>query len=209
MTAIWGPLGWSTLHSVATSYAESPTSAEKQLINTWLDAFRDTITCPSCRDHFTDMLAAYRRQYPSILDSRQNFTIATFRMHNAVNRRLQKPVYASVSECMDTLKNIIKTRTAYDYRVSYNNHLVRYWKTQQDTAGIVALKKVYQLKKIEIEYIINRDTKFDVVIQEDIVVLPSDIMTLQKINQEAQVPRFGTVPRTGLMLGAGGFRVRR
>lgn len=209
MTAIWGPLGWMTLHSVATSYPEAPTPAEKDLVNTWLNAFRDTITCPSCRSHFTDMLSAYRQQYPGMLDSRQTFTIATFRMHNAVNRRLQKPVYTTVSECMGILKSNIRNRNAYDYRVSYNNHLMRYWKTQQDTEGIVALKKVYQLKKIEIEYIFERDTKFDVVIHEDIVVLPSDAMTLRKTNQETQTRRFGTVPSGGLVLGLGGFRLQR
>jgi hypothetical protein len=209
MTAIWGPLGWLTLHSVATSYSEQPSMEEKQLMVTWLDLFRDTITCPSCRDHFTDMLAAYRRNYPSMLDSRQNFAIASFRMHNAVNRRLQKPIYSSVEECMTTLKNIIKTRSAYDYRVSYNNHILRHWKTQQDTAGIVALKKVYEMKKIEIEYISDRDTKFNVTIQPDIVVLPSDVMTTQKKSTETQTPRFGRIPTSGLVLGAGGFRLRK
>ena len=209
MTAIWGPLGWMTLHSVATSYPEVPTPAEKQLMVTWLDLFRDTITCPSCRDHFTDMLAAYRKQYPHMLNSRQNFAVATFRMHNAVNRRLQKPIYSSVEECMATLKNNIRTRSAFDYRVSYNNHILRYWRTQQDTAGLVALKKVYQMKKIEIEYISERDTKFEVTIQPDIVVLPSDVMTTKSGNTEVQTPRFGKIPNSGLVLGAGGFRLRR
>ena len=198
-----------TLHSVATSYSETPTLAEKELMMTWLDSYRDTITCPSCRDHFTDMLTAYRKQYPYMLDSRQTFTVATFRMHNAVNRRLQKPIYSSVEDCMATLKNNIKTRAAFDYRVSYNNHILRYWKTQQDTAGIVALKKVYQMKKIEIEYISSRDTKFDVTIQPDIVVLPSDVMTTRSASTEQQTPRFGRIPTGGLVLGAGGFRLRR
>ena len=209
MTAIWGPLGWMTLHSVATSYPEAPTPTEKELMISWLDAFRDTITCPSCRDHFTDMLSAYRRQYPYMLDSRQTFTVATFRMHNAVNRRLQKPIYSSVEECMSTLKNTTKATNPQDYRISYINHVLRYWKTQQDTAGIVALRKVYQLKKIEIEYVSQRDTKFNVTIQDDIVVLPSDVMTTRKTNTETRVPRFGTIPTSGLVLGAGGFRLRR
>lgn len=154
------------------------------------------------------MLAAYRRQYPNILDSRQNFTIATFRMHNAVNRRLKKPVYGSVDECMEVLRNNIKSKTAETYRVSYNNHIMRFWRTQQDTAGIVALKKVLEMKKIELEYIRYKDTKFDVVIQPDVVILPSDAMTLQK--QEApSTPRIGIAPRVGLVLGPGGFRLRR
>ena len=208
MTAIWGPLGWMTLHSIATSYPEVPSPAERQLVSTWLDLFRDTITCPYCKDHFTDMLAAYRRQYPNMLDSRQSFTVATFRMHNSVNRRLNKPIYNSVEECMSILKNNIKNRTAQDYRVSYNNHIMRYWRTQQDTTGIVTLKKVLEMKKIEIEYIQYRDTKFDVTIQPDIVVLPSDVMTLKKEEVRA-APRIGNPPKVGLVLGPGGFRLRK
>jgi hypothetical protein len=36
MTAVWGPLGWMTLHSVSTMYPEQPTQAEKTLMTTWL-----------------------------------------------------------------------------------------------------------------------------------------------------------------------------
>lgn len=109
---------------------------------------------------------------------------------------------------METLKNNIKNRTAQDYRVSYNNHIMRYWRTQQDTTGIVTLKKVLEMKKIEIEYIQYRDTKFDVTIHPDIVVLPSDVMTLKKEEMRA-APRIGTAPKVGLVLGPGGFRLRK
>lgn len=202
MTSIWGPLGWMTLHSVATSYPENPSLSEKQLMVSWLDMFRDTITCPSCQAHFREMLDTYRRQYPGMMDSRQSFAVAAFRMHNSVNRRLKKPIYNSVEECMATLRDNIKNRTAHDYRVSYNNHIMRFWRTQQDTAGIVALKKVFQMKKIELEYIESHDTKFDVVLSPDIVVLPSDIKQVQE-----QVRR--ELPKTGLILGPTGFRLRR
>lgn len=204
MTSLWGPLGWMTLHSVATSYSESPTSEEKQLMHTWMDMFRDTITCPSCKEHFREMLEQFRRQYPGMLDSRQSFAIASFRMHNAVNRRLRKPIYNSVEECMETLRQNIKTRTAQDYRISYNNHIMRYWRTQQDTAGIVALKKVFQMKKIELEYIERNDTKFAITIQPDIVVLPSDAAMKQVQQQFRREP-----PKAGLVLGPSGFRLRR
>lgn len=109
---------------------------------------------------------------------------------------------------MSTLKNNIKNRTAQDYRISYNNHIMRYWRTQQDTTGIVTLKKVMQMKKIEIEYIQHRDTKFDVMIHPDITVLPSDVMTLKK-EQVKTAPRTGNPPKFGLVLGSGGFRLRK
>lgn len=95
-----------------------------------------------------------------------------FRAHNTVNARLHKPVYSTLSECMNVLHTNIKTRTAADYRVSYLNHIARYWRTIQDISGIVSLKKVNEMKKIETEYFSRIDTKFDVQLKEDVVVIP-------------------------------------
>ena len=168
-------------------------------MTTWLDMFRDTITCPSCKSHFTDMLANYRNTFPNMLQSRHEFVIFTFRAHNGVNRRLNKPIYSSVDECLATLRNIVRTRSAREYRVSYINHIVRYWKTMQDVSGIVALKKIQEMKRIETEYVAPRDTNFTTDIRPDVVVLPQSV--LEK-SSEPQVSR--PFIYTG---GGGGFRI--
>jgi hypothetical protein len=208
MTAIWGPLGWMTLHSVATSYPEAPTETEKQLMGSWIEMFRDTITCPHCKQHFTDMLENYRRQFPGYLGSRHEFAMFSFRAHNAVNRRLKKPIYATIPECMNTLRNNIKTRSARDYRISYVNHITRYWRTMNDMTGIAALRKIQEMKKIEEEYISKVDTKFDVVFRNDVVVLPADMLEKRTETETRNPIRFmGTGP--ALRLGRGGFQIRR
>lgn len=165
-------MGWMTLHSVSTLYPERPSQAEKDLLTTWLGLFTDTITCPHCRDHFRSMLSAYRTKFPTYLNSRQDFAMFAFRCHNVVNARLSKPVYSTLDECMARLRENTKTRSAQDYRISYVNHLTRFWATIQDTAGITALKKVLEMKKIEIDYFGPRDTKFEVSLQNDGVVIP-------------------------------------
>ena len=172
MTAVWGPLGWMTLHSVSTSYPVNPTSTEKQLVYSWLDMFRDTITCNYCKGHFTTMLANYRVRFPNMLDSRQSFAMFVFRAHNTVNARLSKPVYSTVKECMDMLKINIQTRPAVDYRISYVNHILKYWKTLQDISGVVAVKKILEMKKIEIEYFSKLDTNLDVELIEESTIIP-------------------------------------
>lgn len=211
MTAVWGPLGWMTLHSVATCYPETPTQTEQNLISSWLDMFRDTITCPHCREHFTTMLANYRHAFPRMLASRQEFAMFTFRAHNAVNRRLKKPLFSTVEECMITLKNNIRNRPAQDYRISYINHVMRHWKTFQDVTGITSLKKLAEMKKIETEYFQPRDTNFNVTLTPDVVVLPREV--LDKTPEEPGVSpiavRVGTQPVSGLRLTSGGFRLRR
>ena len=172
MTAVWGPLGWMTLHSVSTLYPERPSQSEKDLMTQWLGLFTDTITCQHCRDHFRSMRQAYQAKFPNYLDSRQSFAMFAFRCHNVVNARLSKPVYATMEDCMAVLRGNLKTRTAQDYRISYVNHITRYWSQMQDTAGITSLKKVLEMKKIEIDYLGPRDTKFEVSLSDEGVVIP-------------------------------------
>ena len=208
MTSIWGPMGWMTLHSVATCYPESPTQSEQALMSTWLDLFRDTITCPHCREHFGTMLSAYRASFPSMLRSRQDFAVFSFRAHNAVNRRLRKPFQTSVAECLTTLQSNVTSRTASDYRVSYLNHVMRYWRTWQDVTGIVALKKIAEMRTIESTYIQPRETNFAVSLSPDVTILPSD--ALEPREEGATIPRsFPTAPRGQMRFTKGGFRIQR
>lgn len=211
MTAVWGPLGWMTLHSISTSYPIQPTSSEKQLMYSWLDMFRDTITCAHCKGHFTTMLGNYRVRFPNMLDSRQNFAMFVFRAHNTVNARLSKPVYATLDECMAILKKNIENRTAEDYRISYINHILRYWKTMQDITGVVAVKKVLEMKKIEIDYISRLDTKFDVELMNESVVIPRSWVENQvEESTPRQLPalRFNSpTPKAGIQIKGGRIRL--
>jgi hypothetical protein len=211
MTAIWGPLGWMTLHSVATCYPDTPTAGEQALMSTWLDMFRDTITCPSCREHFTTMLANYRQAVPNMLTSRQTFAVFTFRAHNAVNRRLNKPIHGDVESCMNILKGNVKTRSARDYRISYLHHISRHWRSFRDASGISALRKITEMNKIELEYIGPRDRNFEVTLQPDVVVLPRDALERRGVEEQpsrvSMNPRFA--PPTGFRFAAGGIRLRR
>ena len=210
MTSIWGPLGWMTLHSTACAYSENPTTAERELMSSWLELFRDSITCPSCKEHFSTLLNNYRIHFPGMLNSRQEFVIFTFRAHNAVNRRIHKPLYSSVEECLATLRNIVKSRPAREYRNTYLAHITRHWKVMQDVNGIVVLKKIQEMKRIEAEYVSQRDTNFEVQIRPDVVVLPQD--ALERTNEtQVQRPIFlGNAKATaGFRLTPNGFRLRR
>lgn len=178
-------------------------------MSSWLDMFRDTITCIHCKQHFTELLATYRTSFPNMLATQHDFVIFTFRAHNAVNRRLNKPIYNTVEECMETLRNNVKTRKAQDYRISYINHITRYWRTMQDVSGVTAMKKIAELKKIDMEYIQSRDTNFQLTVRSDIVVLPRD--ALEKVEPGIFTPRPVRLAPTGgsLRLGPGGFRFRK
>jgi hypothetical protein len=208
MTAVWGPLGWMTLHSVATSYPIQPTRGEEELMTAWLDMFRDTITCPSCRDHFKSLLANYRQTFPNMLASRQNFAMFSFRAHNAVNRRLNKPIYGDVEACMNLLRNNVKNRSAKDYRTSYLAHITRHWSIYRDITGISALRKITEMNKIEREYIGPHDNNFTAVLSPDVVVLPQDTLDRTPREPGPQRPVLRQ-PVQGFRLTGAGIRIRR
>ena len=207
MTSIWGPLGWMTLHSVASCYPNTPLPSEVTLIKTWLDMFQSTITCPSCREHFGTALGSYRRIYPQMLSSREEFLLATFRLHNSVNRRLNKPIHATVAACFEQLRNNMKTRTARDYRIAYINHIQRFWRTMQDASGMAALRKINEMRKIEYEYLQRHENNFETIIPENTVVLLSHSLdgqteTPSPIRMDTRI-----LPRIGF--SGGRFQTRR
>ena len=199
-----------TLHSTAFAYPEQPTQSERDLMYSWLDMFRDTITCPSCKDHFVKLLASYRSQFPSMLASRHDFVIFTFRAHNAVNKRIHKPLYSSVEECVATLRNVVVGKSAREYRNVYLAHIARHWRIMQDITGIVALKKIQEMKRIEAEYVSSRDTNFTPTIRSDIVVLPQTMLE-KSTEQQTQRPIFlgNANASAGFRVTSQGFRLRR
>jgi hypothetical protein len=211
MTAVWGPLGWMTLHSVTTLYPETPTPTEKQLLSTWLDLFRDTITCPSCRDHFTKLLAAYRQKFPDLLDSRRSFLLFGFRAHNAVNQRLNKPVYGTIEDCMATLQSNFKTRTALEYRRAYSTHITRHWSGWRDITGISALRKIAEMNKIETSYFALRDGPLQTALAPDVVLLPRGVLEAAPVDASPAPPQMLSrfAPPTGFRITGGGIRLRR
>lgn len=147
-----------------------------------------------------------------------------FRVHNTVNRRLKKPIYDSVAASMERLRENVKLRSAKDYRTAYLNHINRFWRTLQDISGLIAVKKINEMKRIEAEYFGPKDTNFNVEIREDSTTVPRGML-----EQEApdSVPRPGarvltrlqTVPQpdrmpsrlptgVGFRMTPGGLRLR-
>jgi hypothetical protein len=101
-----------------------------------------------------------------MLNSRTDFMLAVFRLHNTVNRKLNKPVYTSVADCFEQLRTNVKTRSAREYRGAYLNHIRRFWRTMQDASGFAALKKINEMAKIEIDYVQRHENNFEVSIPE-------------------------------------------
>jgi hypothetical protein len=200
-----------TLHSVASLYPDKPTEAERQLMTTWLDLFRDTITCPTCMAHFSEMLSNYRAQFPNMLYSRRDFLLFTFRAHNAVNKRIGKPIYPTVQACFEALRNNVKFNKSVTFRISYVNRMTLHWRVFQDASGMAAMKRIHQIKKIEIQYMTPRSNEFEIDIPEDNVVVdigPQPMLTLPN-GQPIPQPTIAASGGSRMTMTGGRLRLRR
>jgi hypothetical protein len=100
----WGPSAWNTLHVICHTYPKKPTKEHKKQTYEFLHLFASHLPCPSCREHFMDLLA---EEIPSTdsehFDSRENMVEFMNDMHNIVNRRLGKRVF-TLSEHYDVYR---------------------------------------------------------------------------------------------------------
>jgi hypothetical protein len=182
MTKVWGPMGWMTLHSISVNYPDTPSNADKHILSEFMTAFANCITCVHCRQHFNQMFSDYRNRVPTWLDSRRDLFIAICRMHNMVNKRLDKPQSKTISESLEWLKRATSYTTPRDFRQKYSEYLLRDWGYQRQTGdGHEAYSTALKLKKINEEYWNHRETSYDSVTFEeaDIVSYSSTVVSQQ------------------------------
>jgi len=193
---------------MASLYPDQPSSAEKALMRSWLDLFAATITCPSCQGHFQEALEVYRNRFPSMLESRAAFLMFSFRVHNSVNQRLRRPIYSTVDACFEVLRNNVKTRTATQYRQAYYAHITRHWKMLQDSNGMAALRKIYDMNKIEATYAAARSDDFSELIPEGLTMIGKIEAPPEGIQPASMMPP-PPLPSQKIGIRGGRFQLRK
>lgn len=160
-TKFWGPLGWMTLHSISAIYPEQPTVQEKQVLTQFMEYFRESITCVHCKSHFTGMFRSYTSIHSEWNASRYDFFLFVCRAHNTVNRRLDKPLFPTITDCIDRLKENTKINSAELYRNAYINYLINNWSREYSADGYINADLARKMKKINDEYFTPRDKGFE------------------------------------------------
>jgi FAD-linked sulfhydryl oxidase len=173
MTKYWGPLGWTTLHTVSALYPDRPTSAEIELAKNWIQQFADCITCPSCQGHFKTMLGVYQSRNPNMFASRREFSLFVIRAHNTVNRRLGKKIY-TYDDVWNTVAQWDDSK-AKSKRYEYLTYLRRDWGSQTTLAGITALGRVRDLTMAEQQYWSQRTLDWNKV--RSVITSADDLLT--------------------------------
>lgn len=160
-TKFWGPLGWMTLHSISAIYPDQPTQEEKIILGKFMEHFHESITCPHCKNHFGRMFNTYRRTHPEWNASRFDLFLFICRAHNTVNKRLDKPIFPTLNDCIERLKLNTQQNSAATYRTAYINYLISNWAKEFTGDGAIFMHNAKQMKKINEEYFTPRDQGFN------------------------------------------------
>jgi FAD-linked sulfhydryl oxidase len=208
MTALWGPLGWLTLHSISANYPENPTQADKALVKKFVELFADTITCPSCKSHFLTMYHTYTSRNPNWSSSRFELFVFVCRAHNTVNIRLDKPRIPTVMDSIDILLERTKITSASEYRKQYLIYLQRNW-AKTDAEGFMMSHAVREMIKINNEYWNPRETNFQIRLPEADVL--TSITPIRGSNNKVLpgLKSDGTPVQVGFSLRSGRFSLVR
>jgi hypothetical protein len=143
-----------------------------------------------------------------MLESRAAFLMFSFRVHNSVNQRLHKPIYSTVAECFEVLRNNVKTRTATHYRQAYYAHITRHWKIMQDASGMAALRKIADMNKIEATYAAARSDEFTELIPEGLTMIGKLEAPPEGIQPRSMMPP-SPLPNQKIGIQGGRFRLRK
>ena len=100
LTTVWGPLVWHFLHIISFNYPVKPTPEDKQNYKNYLLSLGKILTCKYCRDNFAKNLkkAGFSQK---IFKDRESFSKFIYKLHNEVNKMLNKSVDITYNEARD------------------------------------------------------------------------------------------------------------
>jgi Erv1 / Alr family len=203
MTSHWGPMGWMTLHSISVCYPEIPSKDDKEILYRFMNLFKESIACPSCRNHFTSMFDTYTQRHLDWANSRFNVFVTMCRLHNTVNKRLEKPSPSTVREALQTLITATSVTPARVFRRNYINYIISNWARQGDGEGRIFSNSGRHMLKIDIEYWSLRE-----VLYSDISFPEANILEIVPENPQLYNIGNGLRPIVPSSLKNVGFRIR-
>lgn len=168
-----------------------------------MNAFRETILCPSCQAHFAGMFDSYIHRFPNWWDSRKDVSEFVFRAHNTVNARTSKRVY-SLAESVAELERVFPASRCKEIRIYYLNYIRQDWMKNITIEGIASFTKLKDLNGIESEYWARR-TAFQ---WADLLQFESEMNVsplaehLSSFNAASGIPKI-TAPAKGFSLKLG------
>ncbi|AUV58661.1 FAD-linked sulfhydryl oxidase [Bandra megavirus] len=90
ITKIWGSAGWTFCHSVTFGYPINPTEKDKINYKNFFISLGDVLPCRYCRESYQKFITEGDTALTlEVLDNRESLTKWFYRIHNAVNKKLE------------------------------------------------------------------------------------------------------------------------
>jgi hypothetical protein len=86
---VFGPGIWWTLHTIASTYPDSPSAAQREHCERFVESMPAMLPCSECGDHLRDELK--RHDVAAACGSGDGLSLLWCAAHNAANARLGKP----------------------------------------------------------------------------------------------------------------------
>lgn len=107
---LWGSQAWHFIHSVALSYPENPTDADKKKYYNFFLYLGRVLPCPICGQHFLEKM----KKYPPNMENNERLFQWTVDIHNTINAENGKQIYSYEEAKKELSKN--SNSTLYFYK---------------------------------------------------------------------------------------------
>ena len=89
---------WTSLHMISLAYQPYPTTKQREIYTQWFLGFGDVLPCGACKKNFQKNLISIK--FHPIIDmcSRTAFAKCIWRLHNEVNKVLNKKIYVTFED---------------------------------------------------------------------------------------------------------------
>lgn len=115
LTAVWGPMLWSYLHTMSFNYPTTPSADNKKQYREFIINLQYVMPCKFCRMNLTKNL----KDLPLTMDhmqSRETFSRYVYNLHETVNQMLNKKSGLTYEDVRDRYENFRSRCTKDDIK---------------------------------------------------------------------------------------------
>ena len=120
---IWGPSGWTFLHTITLNYPNNPNDEIKMKYKELFENLQYTLPCEKCAIHYKENLKKYPLE--PVLESKELLVKWLIDIHNEVNKKNKKKIY-SYEEVNKVYKDMysMNDSNVNDNKINWNTILI-------------------------------------------------------------------------------------
>lgn len=120
ITKIWGPGGWTFMHSITFGYPVEPTNEQKKQYKQFFESVGDVLPCSYCRDSYKKFISNGKTESKTLQEKRVDLNLQTALTDDVMENR------ESLTKWLYYLHEAVNKKLDVDYGVSYDDVCQRY-----------------------------------------------------------------------------------